>query len=160
MKFRYLASPLGKLLLAGDEEGLRHLAFDRGRYPVEPARDWEWDEGYALFSRTDRELRSYFAGSLRSFSLPLAPVGTPFQLRVWNALLRVPHGKTLSYTELARRAGRPKAVRAAGAANARNPISILIPCHRIVGRDGSLTGYGGGLDAKRTLLELEGSLVS
>jgi methylated-DNA-[protein]-cysteine S-methyltransferase len=159
MKFRTLSSPLGKLLLAGGEEGLRYLAFENGQYPIEPARDWKRDDRFALFSRVERELRAYFAGRLRSFSVPLAPRGTPFQLRVWRALLRIPYGKTLTYTELALRAGRPAAVRAAGAANARNPVSILIPCHRVVGRNGSLTGYGGGLDAKRTLLELEGALA-
>jgi methylated-DNA-[protein]-cysteine S-methyltransferase len=159
MKFRILPSPLGTLLLAGGEEGLRYLAFEHGQYPVEPPRDWKRDNRFALFSTVERELRAYFAGSLRSFSVPLVPTGTPFQLGVWKALLRVPYGKTLTYTELARRAGRPSAVRAAGAANARNPISILIPCHRVVGRNGSLTGYGGGLDAKRTLLELEGAIA-
>lgn len=159
MRFRILASPLGSLLLAGDEEGLRYLAFERGRYPVKPASNWNRDDRFALFSQAERELRSYFAGRLRSFCVPLAPVGTPFQRRVWKALLRIPYGQTLSYTELARRAGRPRAVRATGAANARNPISILIPCHRVVGRNGSLTGYGGGLDAKRRLLQLEGALV-
>jgi methylated-DNA-[protein]-cysteine S-methyltransferase len=159
MKFRHLSSPLGSLLLAGDEGGLRFVAFVSGRYPVEPARDWERDDRFRLFSRVESELRSYFAGKLRSFSVPLAPAGTPFQLRVWRALLRVPYGKTLSYTELARRAGTPTAVRAAGSANARNPIAILIPCHRVVGQNGNLTGYGGGLDAKRSLLELEGALA-
>jgi methylated-DNA-[protein]-cysteine S-methyltransferase len=159
MKFRTLSSPLGKLLLAGGEEGLRYLAFENGWYPIVPARDWKRDDRFPLFSRVERELRRYFAGTLRSFSVPLAPGGTPFQLRVWRALLRVPYGKTLTYTELARRAGRPAAVRAAGAANARNPISILIPCHRVLGRNGSLTGYGGGLEAKRTLLELEGAFA-
>jgi methylated-DNA-[protein]-cysteine S-methyltransferase len=160
MRFRYLSSPLGSLLLAGDEKGLRYLAFEHGWYPIEPGRDWKKDDRFDLFARVERELRSYFRGKLRSFSVPLAPEGTAFQLRVWRALRRVPYGKTLSYTDLARRAGRPEAVRAAGAANARNPISIIIPCHRVVGRDGSLTGYGGGLDAKRSLLELEGARAS
>jgi methylated-DNA-[protein]-cysteine S-methyltransferase len=159
MKFRYLGSPLGSLLLAGDEKGLRYLAFEHGWYPVEPGRDWERNDRFALFARTERELGAYFAGRLRSFSVPLALGGTPFQLRVWRALLRIPYGKSLSYTALARRAGRPEAVRAAGAANARNPVSIIVPCHRVVGKNGGLTGYGGGLDAKRKLLELEGAFA-
>lgn len=159
MRFRSLASPLGDLLLAGDVEGLRYLAFEGGRYPVEPGPAWRRDDHFPLFSRAESELRSYFAGRLRSFSVPLALEGTPFQRKVWEALLRIPYGETLTYTELARRSGRPTAVRAAGAANARNPVSILVPCHRVVGRNGSLTGYGGGLDAKRRLLQLEGALV-
>ncbi|HEY7818820.1 MAG TPA: methylated-DNA--[protein]-cysteine S-methyltransferase [Vicinamibacteria bacterium] len=140
---------------------MRWVEFQRkrdGRFPI--PSDWEKDPSYPLLLRAGEELRSYFEGRRRTFSLPLAPVGTPFQKRVWTVLREIPYGETVSYTELARRAGRPHAVRAAGAANGRNPISILIPCHRVVGKGGSLTGYGGGLGRKRALLELEGALVS
>jgi len=157
MKYRLVRSPLGNVIVAGDGEGLRRVDFEWGRYRrVLIPEDWEKDPSFPLLRRAAAELTLYFQGKLRQFSLPLAPVGTPFQKRVWKELLRIPYGKTLSYTELARRAGRPEAIRAAGSANARNPLSIVIPCHRVVGKDGSLTGYGGGLEKKRALLELEG----
>jgi len=101
-------------------------------------------------------LRDYFAGTLHAFDLPLAPRGTPFQLAVWNALLEVPWGETISYAELARRVGKPSAVRAVGAANGANPIPVIIPCHRVIGSNGSLTGYGGGIERKQWLLAHEG----
>jgi O-6-methylguanine DNA methyltransferase len=161
MKYCLLPSPLGKIVAAADGEGLRWLEFQRkrdGRFPI--PTDWEKDPSFPLLLRAGEQLRSYFEGSRRTFSIPLAPVGTPFQLRVWTELREIPFGETVSYTELARRAGKPHAVRAAGAANGKNPISILIPCHRVVGLDGSLTGYGGGLGRKQALLELEGARVS
>ena len=102
-----------------------------------------------------RQLEEYFAGERRAFDLPVAPAGTPFQQRVWEELQRIGYGETITYAELAARIGRPTAIRAAGAANGANPVSIIIPCHRVIGSDGSLTGYGGGLEAKRLLLELE-----
>ncbi len=161
MKYRVLASPLGKVVAAGDSEGLRKLEFLIGRYgAISIPRDWEEDRTFSLLRRVEEQLTAYFEGRRRSFSLPLAPVGTPFQRRIWAELERIPYGETLSYSELAKRAGRPRAIRAAGAANGQNPISIVIPCHRVVGKDGSLTDYGGGLAKKAALLELEGVGVS
>jgi methylated-DNA-[protein]-cysteine S-methyltransferase len=136
------------------------LDFQLGRHgPVSIPEEWELDESFPLLRRAAEQLEAYFEGRRQSFSLPLAPVGTPFQRRVWAELQRIPFGETITYSALARRAGRPKAIRAAGAANARNPISIAIPCHRVLGKDGSLTGYGGGLAKKRALLDLEGAHV-
>lgn len=158
MRYRRLASPLGKVLVAGDQRGIRFLEFERGPRSFRPPRDWTRDDAFPLFRRVAEQLAEYFAGRRRRFRLPLAPEGTPFQQRVWEELRLIPYGETVTYTELARRAGRPSAVRAAGAANGRNPISIVIPCHRVVGVNGSLTGYGGGLPRKRALLAMEGAL--
>ena len=124
-----------------------------GRHPVEPAGDWRRTE--EPFRDAVSQLDAYFAGERREFDLALAPEGTSFQRLVWSALTRIPYGETVSYAELARRLGRPFATRAVGAANGRNPIPIIIPCHRVIGSDGSLTGYGGGLTIKRRLLDLE-----
>ena len=161
MKYCLVPSPLGGVVVAADRAGLRWLEFQQKRDgPFSIPRDWEKDPEFPILRRAEQQLRAYFEGRLRSFSLPLAPSGTPFQQKVWAALQEIPYGETVSYTELARRAGKPSAIRAAGAANGRNPISIVIPCHRVVGKHGSLTGYGGGLEKKRGLLELEGALVS
>jgi methylated-DNA-[protein]-cysteine S-methyltransferase len=158
MKYRLLKSPLGNVIVAGDREGLHRLDFQIGRYgAISIPEEWEEDSSFPLLRRAGEQLTAYFEGRRRSFSLPLAPVGTPFQQRVWAELQRISYGETLTYSELAVRAGRPRAVRAAGAANGRNPISIVIPCHRVVGKDGSLTDYGGGLEKKAALLELEGA---
>jgi O-6-methylguanine DNA methyltransferase len=160
MKYRLLTSPLGNVIVAGDREGLRRLDFQLGRYgAISIPEEWEEDPSFPLLRRAGEQLTAYFEGGRRTFSLPLAPVGTPFQRRVWAELQRIPYGETLSYSQLARRAGRPRAIRAAGAANGKNPISIVIPCHRVVGKDGSLTDYGGGLEKKAALLELEGAKV-
>jgi methylated-DNA-[protein]-cysteine S-methyltransferase len=157
MKYRILESPLGNLVLACDREGLRMVEFQHGRNgPLSIPEEWGFDPSFPLLLRAAEQLQAYFEGRRRSFSLPLAPVGTSFQRRVWEELTRIPYGTTLSYSLLAKRAGRPDAIRAAGAANGKNPISIVIPCHRVVGKDGSLTGYGGGLARKRALLDLEG----
>jgi methylated-DNA-[protein]-cysteine S-methyltransferase len=115
----------------------------------------EWKESRTPFQEAIRQLKAYFTGRLHVFDLPLKLEGTPFQLKVWKALQRIPYGETLSYGELARRIGRPGAHRAVGAANGRNPLSIVIPCHRVIGASGKLTGYGGGLEAKERLLALE-----
>jgi methylated-DNA-[protein]-cysteine S-methyltransferase len=160
MKFTVFESPFGGVIVAGDERGLGFLDFQRGRNAPRPRRDWTEDARMPLFREVRRQVSEYFARRRERFELPLAPDGTPFQKRVWEELRRVPYGRTVTYSELARRAGRPKAIRAAGGANARNPISIVIPCHRVVGKDGSLTGYGGGLEVKRALLLLEGADVS
>jgi methylated-DNA-[protein]-cysteine S-methyltransferase len=157
MTYRLLSSSPGDIIVAGDREGLRCLDFRRGRHASEPIpEEWERDETFFLLRRAAEQLTAYFEGRRRRFSLPLAPVGTPFQRRVWEALREIPYGETISYSELAKRTGRPRAIRASGAANGKNPISVVIPCHRVVGKDGSLTGYGGGLETKRALLDLEG----
>jgi len=147
-----ISTPVGLLRLSGDEEGLRGTSFQNRFRPVE-AKDPE--RARELFREVIAQLEAYFAGERRGFDLPLAPEGTPFQREVWSALLAIPYGETVSYGELARRLGRPNASRAVGAANGRNPIPIIIPCHRVIGADGSLTGFGGGLAIKRRLLELE-----
>jgi methylated-DNA-[protein]-cysteine S-methyltransferase len=143
-------SPVGDLLLLAreDDHGLAGLYLYG-----EPQRDWRRSD--APFAEVHRQLDAYFAGELEEFDLPLAPSGTPFQLRVWEELQRIPLGETISYSELAERIGNPKTVRAVGLANGRNPISIIVPCHRVIGADGSLVGYGGGLERKRWLLEHE-----
>jgi methylated-DNA-[protein]-cysteine S-methyltransferase len=142
------ASPVGDILLRADDEGrltdlyLRHDGADRNlaEWPLPAVRE---------------QLDAYFAGELEAFDIPLALHGTPFQQRVWEQLTRIPFGETISYSELARRLGDPKLVRAVGLANGRNPVSIIVPCHRVIGADGSLVGYGGGLERKRWLLEHE-----
>jgi methylated-DNA-[protein]-cysteine S-methyltransferase len=142
-------SPLGELLLAGDGDALTAVHMDGS-----PGPGWRRDPGF--FREAAEQLRSYFAGELREFDLPLDPHGTPFQRRVWAALREIPYGSTISYAELAAAVGRPGAARAVGAANGRNPIAVVIPCHRVIGASGALTGYGGGLGRKRLLLDLEG----
>ncbi|BBO76932.1 methylated-DNA--protein-cysteine methyltransferase [Desulfosarcina widdelii] len=143
----------GTLVLAGDEKGLRHLNFMAGRHPLAIGKTWRRDPAY--FSALKDQLSAYFAGEIQSFDAALFPEGTPFQMQVWAALKEIPYGSVVSYRWIADRIGKPKAMRAVGAANGRNPISIIIPCHRVIGSDGSLTGYGGGMDVKRRLLRLE-----
>ena len=143
----------GPLILAGDEKGLRHLNFVQGRHPLAVQPQWRRDKDF--FAPVKTQLAAYFSGESKAFDLELFPGGSPFQTTVWKALREIPYGRTVSYTWVARRIGKPKAVRAVGVANGRNPISIIIPCHRVIGSDGSLTGYGGGLDVKRRLLQLE-----
>lgn len=141
-------SPVGPLTLTQEDQALTGLHF--GEHPQQGA------EGPTpLLEKAARQLEEYFAGQRKVFSLPLAPKGTEFQLRVWQALLQIPYGETRSYGELAAMVGNPKACRAVGGANHRNPLSILIPCHRVVGTGGSLTGYAGGLSVKEFLLKLE-----
>lgn len=154
------STPLGRLLLVGERDGaggvrLRGIYMEQHRHG--PALDSTSAEDPAAFREVARQLDEYFDGSRTAFDLPFAPVGTPFQRRVWDELARIPHGTTLTYGELARRAGHPGAARAVGAAVARNPISIVVPCHRVVGADGSLTGYAGGVARKARLLALEGA---
>ncbi len=147
-------SPVGPLLLAGNRDGLRVLSFGVGSRPREIDPSWVLDTTGEL-TGVRRELDEYFAGRLRAFSTPLAFEGTPFQHEVWTELCRIPYGETISYGELARRIRKPDAVRAVGAANGANPIAIIVPCHRVIGADGSLTGFGGGLPVKKALLALE-----
>jgi len=157
MNYWTLISPLGRLMFVGDEHGLRALSFQDGAHPLVPPASWR--EASAPFGEAIRQLGEYFSGKLSRFDLVLAPQGTPFQQSVWRALQTIPYGETLSYLELSRRIGRPNSARAVGAANGRNPIPIIIPCHRVIGANGSLTGFGGGLDLKRRLLVLEGALL-
>jgi methylated-DNA-[protein]-cysteine S-methyltransferase len=153
MFFTYLPSPIGLLLLAADDAGLREITFPKNAAPASPHPDWIEDA--SAFAVPIRQLRAYFAGDLETFDLPLAPQGTPFQQKVWNELCKIPYGKTISYGQLATRIGNAKASRAVGLANGSNPIPIIIPCHRVIGANGKLTGYGGGLPIKEKLLALE-----
>lgn len=146
-----MPSPVGELLLTGSADGLTGVYLPGEGLQPEP--DWEFDP--ARFADCITQLDEYFAGDRAEFSLPLAAPGTPFQRRVWNELLAIAYGTTISYTELARRVDRPRSIRAVGGANGRNPICIVVPCHRVIGVDGSLTGYSAGIDAKRWLLDFE-----
>ncbi|MFQ5671225.1 MAG: methylated-DNA--[protein]-cysteine S-methyltransferase [Acidobacteriota bacterium] len=153
--FSSCPTPVGPLLLVADDTALTEIRFT-GALPRE-GHSPAWKSGSSLLEEAARQLSAYFAGALRLFHLPLAPRGTPFQLRVWQTLQGIPYGETISYEGLARRVGRPSAARAVGAANGRNPLPIVIPCHRVLGKDGSLTGFRGGLRVKRQLLVLEGA---
>jgi methylated-DNA-[protein]-cysteine S-methyltransferase len=159
--YSYYASPFGELLLTSDGEALTGLHLPRHDgtpAPLpEPALGWRRDDR-ALGDVRD-QLRAYFAGERFAFDLPMRMAGTPFQRLAWDGLLTIPFGAIVSYAEQARRIGRPAASRAVGAANGRNPIAIIVPCHRVIGSDGSLTGYGGGLDLKRGLLQFEASVL-
>ncbi len=148
-------TPVGRLLLAGDAAALRRVQFQSGPYPRPAPAEWREDE--APFAGAIAQLREYFSGVRRTFTLPLAPRGTPFQRSVWEALRSIPYGETISYAQLAGRLGRAGSARAVGLANGANPLPIVIPCHRVIGADGSLTGFGGGLGIKHALLALEGA---
>ncbi len=154
-----VASPIGELTLTSDGTSVTGVYMHNQKHAAARTKDWRRDD--AALKEPRAQLQAYFAGELREFDLPLAPEGTPFQQRVWRALCDIPYGETISYGELARRIGQPKASRAVGLANGQNPISIVVPCHRVIGANGSLTGYGGGLERKRWLLahESKGSLI-
>ena len=147
--FTTTASPVGGLLLTSDGVALTGLYLHGATPPAGAVED------AAPFAAVLAELDAYFKGELTAFTVPVAPRGTPFQMKVWAALLAIPHGTTISYGEQARRLGVPNASRAVGAANGRNPVSIVVPCHRVIGGNGSLTGYGGGLERKKWLLDFE-----
>jgi methylated-DNA-[protein]-cysteine S-methyltransferase len=154
MWFDEFQTPVGPLVVAADDEGLRHVLFENGKYGARGRDSWTRD---AQALREPREqILAYFAGERRRFDLPLRPLGTPFQVKVWTTLATIPFGATWSYGELAVRIGAPTAVRAVGAANGRNPLPIVLPCHRVIGADGRLTGFGGGLPMKQFLLVHEG----
>ena len=153
MYYCYLSSPVGDLLLAGEEDALSLVAFPGEGRKHDPDPDWIYNE--KPFAEARRQLNEYFAGERKTFELPLKLTGTEFQVQVLEELQRIPYGETKSYRDIAERIGRPKAVRAVGAANGRNPIPIIIPCHRVIGSHGELTGFGGGLDTKEALLRLE-----
>lgn len=153
MTYTHLDSPLGPLLIAGQDDALTFIGLPEGRSAVQPASSWRRDDG--LWAEARRQLTAYFAGALTEFELHLRPAGTPFQQQVWRALREIPYGETRSYGQVAAAIGRPAAVRAVGRANGANPLPIVIPCHRVIGSNGTLTGYGGGLAAKQWLLQLE-----
>jgi methylated-DNA-[protein]-cysteine S-methyltransferase len=157
MFFCHYDSPVGRLLVGGEQK-LEFIHFPKGKSAISPAPDWINET--QPFSDVLFQLDRYFSKTLTRFSLDYSLGGTPFQRRVWETLAKVPYGTTISYGELARRIGNPKAARAVGMANAKNPIPIIIPCHRVIGKDGSLTGFGGGLDVKQQLLALEGRDLS
>ena len=158
IRYQYMDSPVEPLLLAADGHGLHLIEFHSPRHPM--ARLEKWVEGKnAILDMARAQLDEYFSGTRQQFDLPLAPQGTPFQQEVWHTLATIPYGETISYAQLAQRVGKPTAMRAVGAANGRNPLPIVLPCHRVIGADGSLTGFGGGLPTKQFLLELEGALA-
>ena len=151
--YHLFPSPVGQLLLVSDGNALTGLYMNDHEGSPQPEPGWSNDQGN--FDRVCDQLARYFSGGLREFDVPLAPEGTEFQKKVWRELRRIPFGETISYGELARRIGQPNASRAVGRANGQNPISVIVPCHRVIGVDGTLTGYGGGIDRKKWLLEHE-----
>ena len=153
MNYRYIESPIGHLLLAGDEPRLKVIGFPSGKGMVTP--DPDWIEDLNCFPKAKKQLGEYFLGERLIFDLELEATGTPFQIAVLDAFVQIPYGETRSYRDIAIEIGRPKAMRAVGAANGRNPLPIVIPCHRVIGTNGGLTGFGGGLEAKIFLLDLE-----
>lgn len=154
MQFRAIDSPVGVITLAGADGHLRHLRMEDQTY--EPSHDG-WEPKDAAFPDAVEQLRAYFAGELTEFDLKLDLAGTVFQRKVWDALCTIPYGETRTYGDIAEQIGSPGAFRAVGLANGHNPVGIIVPCHRVIGANGSLTGYGGGLDRKKTLLDLEKS---
>lgn len=164
--FVKVPSPVGELVVAASGGGITGVYFPTSRHGPPPTEreGWTEDDGHdassGLLARAREQLDEYFARARTSFELPLAPAGSPFERRVWDALRAIPYGTTVSYGELARRLGDPRATRAVRAANGRNPIAIIVPCHRVIGANGDLTGFGGGLDRKRWLLEHEGAVLT
>ncbi|MEN1972130.1 methylated-DNA--[protein]-cysteine S-methyltransferase [Luteimonas sp. MJ204] len=154
--FLHMDTPIGVLTLAADNDGLRRIDFPPP-HGAPPGDGWQKGSSDVLLE-AQRQLGEYFAGKRMHFDLPLSPHGTEFQRAVWTTLAEIPYGGTWSYRDLAHRIGRPTATRAVGAANGRNPLPIVLPCHRVIGADGSLTGFGGGLPTKQFLLKLEGAL--
>ncbi|WP_342317119.1 methylated-DNA--[protein]-cysteine S-methyltransferase [Lysobacter sp. FW306-1B-D06B] len=157
IRYAHVPSPVGPLLLAASDEGLHLIEFQNPRHPMAHCAQWKARE-CDVIRLAARQLGEYFDGARQAFDLPLAARGTPFQLSVWHTLDSIPYGGTISYAQLAQRVGRPSAMRAVGAANGRNPLPIVLPCHRVIGSDGSLTGFGGGLPTKEYLLRMEGAL--
>ena len=159
LAYTFLESPVGRLLIAGNDQGLWQVSFVSGKDAREPSARWHESET-GVVGEARRQLEAYFHRGLRAFDLPLHPAGTQFQLLVWNTLPLIPYGSTWSYGKLAAHIGKPSAVRAVGAANGANPLAIILPCHRVIGSGGALTGYGGGLENKAALLALErGDLI-
>jgi len=158
--FTSIGSPLGKIMLCSDGENLTGLYLATTKHAPERAPNWQQSDHLSIFIDARDQLSDYFIGERFTFNLPLQMEGTAFQKNVWLELARIPYGTTISYGELAKRIGNPKAQRAVGLANGRNPISIIVPCHRVIGADGSLTGYGGGIMQKQALLALEGKMLN
>ena len=158
IRYARFATPLGTLLAIAAGGALTGIYFEGRAHAPEVAPDWREDPSHAPLAECARQLAEYLEGTRRCFDLPLAPDGSEFQRRVWGEIARIPYGETLTYAQLAERAGAPGAARAAGAATGRNPLSIVVPCHRVVGTSGSLTGYAGGIERKATLLAIEGAL--
>jgi methylated-DNA-[protein]-cysteine S-methyltransferase len=156
VNYAYLETSIGPLLIAGDVAAVRSITFPQRGRAAKPEPAWQESKGGPV-GEAARQLREYFAGKRADFDLPLAPEGTAFQRTVWRQLQEIPYGQTISYGELARRVGNPRASRAVGSANGANPLPIVIPCHRVIAGDGTLGGFGGGLPAKQTLLALERS---
>ncbi|CDO59601.1 Methylated-DNA--protein-cysteine methyltransferase [Candidatus Phaeomarinobacter ectocarpi] len=156
LRYTYIPSPIGDLLVAGDADSLHLISFPTGSKTIRHAEHWQRDDDG--FRDVAEQLAAYFAGDLTQFNLPLTLDGTDFQNEIWRNLATIPYGQTASYGEMAKKAGRPKASRAVGAANGANPLPIVLPCHRVIGSTGALTGFGGGMDAKKFLLSLEGAL--
>ena len=152
-----LDTPFGALCIVGTAQGLTHVEFQDGQRPLRQGLDWQEDQG--VLGEARKQLMEYFEGRRQRFTLPVAPEGTPFQQRVWRELQQIPWGTTTTYRKIAERLGQPAAVRAVGHANGRNPVAIVIPCHRVVGANGHLTGYAGGIATKRRLLQHEGALL-
>jgi len=153
MKYDIQDSDIGPILAVADDEGLRYISFQQGKHPMAIAEKWTRNKKFLQPVFT--QIHAYFNGDLTCFDLLLAPMGTPFQKAVWAALLEIPYGKTASYGDIAKAIGNPRACRAVGGANGKNPIPLIIPCHRIIGADGNLVGYGSGLPIKKKLLALE-----
>ncbi|MFH0944406.1 MAG: methylated-DNA--[protein]-cysteine S-methyltransferase [Planctomycetota bacterium] len=153
LSYSHLDTPVGRLLLVADRTALKELRFPGKHSTIDP----DWIRGSPLLQRAEAQLLAYFNGKRQTFDLPLAPEGTEFQRQVWEALRQIPYGSTVAYSEIAQAINRPRAVRAVGAANGKNPLPIVIPCHRVIGKSGSLTGFGGGLKTKQQLLDLEQS---
>jgi methylated-DNA-[protein]-cysteine S-methyltransferase len=157
MLYTTVDSPIGELLLVGDGTSLHHLSMQNGRRPLR--RDPVWTRDDYAFADVAGQLEEYFAGTRHTFDVPLTLNGNPFEQRVWAELLTIPYGETASYGQIARQIGSPDAPRAVGLANGRNPVAVIVPCHRVIGANGTLTGYGGGLERKRLLLDLESGVL-
>jgi methylated-DNA-[protein]-cysteine S-methyltransferase len=157
MIYTTVDSPIGELLLLGDGDVLHGLYMQAGRKPIRVQSAWTRDDD--AFADVRAQLREYFAGERSTFDIAMHLEGSAFQRTVWHALTEIPYGETISYGELARRIGRPDLARAVGTANGQNPIAVIVPCHRVIGANGKLVGYGGGLDNKRRLLELESGVL-
>lgn len=156
IRYRRIPTPLGPLFATASGGSLTGVYYEGGRHAPQISPLWTDDPRDPALAECARQLADYFSGRRHGFDLPVAPSGTPFQMRVWQEIARIPYGETISYAELARRAGAPGCARAAGAATGRNPLSIVVPCHRVVASGGALTGYAGGLERKARLLEIEG----
>ncbi len=153
MNYYYYESPIGELLLAGDKDYLKRIEFPMNKVKVPHGNDWLEDK--SSFKEVIRQLKAYFTGDLKNFTLPLQPATTPFRMNVLSEVKKIPYGQTATYGEIAEKIGKPRASRAVGGANANNPIPIIIPCHRVIGSSGKLTGFGGGIPLKQELINLE-----